>query len=162
MDTKLLGIYLNDHLAGSVTGVEMARRAAGANEGSELGRFLRSLVADIEADRDALRGLMDDLGVRPDPLKQAGAWTLEKVGRLKPNGQLTGRSPLSRLIELESLALGITGKLALWRALGAVAESEPALDGAALERLAERAREQQQQVEERRVAVSAEVFATNR
>lgn len=162
MDTKLLGIYLNDHLAGSVTGVEMARRAARANEGSDLGRFLRSLVADIEADRDALKGLMDDLGVRRDPLKQAGAWTLEKVGRLKPNGQLTGRSPLSRLIELESLALGITGKLALWRSLRAVAEGEPRLDGAALERLAERAREQQQQVEERRTAVSAEVFASDR
>ena len=46
--------------------------------------------------------------------KSAGAWTAEKFGRLKPNGQLTGYSPLSRLVELEGLKLGITGKLGLW------------------------------------------------
>ena len=40
-----------------------------------------------------------------------------RSGRLKPNGQLTGYSPLSRVVELEGLALGITGKLALWKAL---------------------------------------------
>lgn len=35
----------------------------------------------------------------------------EKLGRLKPNGQLHGYSPLSRVIELEGLYLGISGKL---------------------------------------------------
>ncbi len=159
MDTKLIGVYLNDHLAGSVTGVELARRAAGANEGTDLGRFLASLVAEIEADRDALMALMDELGVRRNPIKQAGGWAMEKLGRLKPNGQLRGHSPLSRLIEVEGLALGITGKLALWRALRAVAEHERALDREALDRLAERAKDQQQRVEERRLEAATAVFA---
>ena len=44
-------------------------------------------------------------------------WTGEKLGRLKLNGQLLGYSPLSRLIELEGLMLGIAGKLAMWIAL---------------------------------------------
>jgi hypothetical protein len=31
MDRKLLGIYLNDHLAGSTIGLELSRRARGSN-----------------------------------------------------------------------------------------------------------------------------------
>ena len=36
LSTDLLTIYLNDHLAGATAGVELARRAAGENKGSEL------------------------------------------------------------------------------------------------------------------------------
>ena len=60
---------------------------------------------------------MDRLGVRKDPLKPAAAWMAEKLGRLKLNGQLSGYSPLSRVVELEGLHIGITGKLELWKAL---------------------------------------------
>ena len=161
MNRKLLGIYLNDHLAGSVVGVELARRAAGENEHSELGGFLANLAKEIEADRGALMGLMDDLGVRKDPAKRAGAWAVEKAGRLKPNGQLRGYSPLSRLVELEGLALGVTGKLALWRSLRAMADEEPKLDGAALERLAERAKQQQIAVEEHRIEAARLAFKSH-
>ena len=38
------------------------------------------------------------------------AWSAEKFGRLKLNGQLSGYSPLSRLEELEILALVAEGK----------------------------------------------------
>jgi hypothetical protein len=49
--------------------------------------------------------------------KPAAAWTVEKLGRLKLNGQLTGYSPLSRMVEIEMLYIGITGKMRMWRAL---------------------------------------------
>ncbi len=54
---------------------------------------------------------MEKLQVKRDHLKVLAGWVAEKLGRLKPNGQLLGYSPLSRLVELEALALGITGKL---------------------------------------------------
>jgi hypothetical protein len=57
---------------------------------------------------------------------------------LKPNGQLRGYAPLSRLLELETLLAGINGKGALWRAL----EQIDAVETATLERLAGRARRQ--------------------
>ena len=44
---------------------------------------------------------MDDLGVG-SRAKDGAAWVAEKLGRLKTNGQLTGYSPLSRLVELEA------------------------------------------------------------
>ena len=114
---SLLATYLNDHLAGATAGAELARRAQSSNEGTPLGDLLADLAAEIDEDRDTLMRLMAELGVGPDRLKIAFAWAGEKVGRLKPNGRLIGYSPLSRLIELDMLYLGITGKLELWQAL---------------------------------------------
>lgn len=71
----------------------------------------------MEADRETLVAVMERLGIRRDPVKPLAAWVAEKLGRLKPNGQLTGYSPLSRMVELEMLLIGITGKTGMWRAL---------------------------------------------
>jgi hypothetical protein len=148
--SDLLAIYLNDHLAGSTVGVELARRARGSNADSELGAFLERLVAEIEEDRATLTAVMDAVGAGRDRLKVAGAWAGEKVGRLKLNGSLLGYSPLSRLVELEGLALGVTGKLALWRLLDALADPRlAAFDFAALEA---RAKRQQEELETHRLA----------
>ncbi|HEX2017168.1 MAG TPA: hypothetical protein VGN69_10765, partial [Solirubrobacteraceae bacterium] len=88
-------------------------------------------------------------------VKQLGGWGAEKLGRLKLNGQLVGYSPLSRLVELDGLVVGVTGKLALWRALESVAKSDPRLEQADLARLIERAERQLARVEERRLAAAA-------
>ena len=156
MNEKLRAIYLNDHLAGALAGHELARRAAGSNEGTELGTFLEGLAEEIGGERDALEGVMERLGVRPDPLKQSLAWGAEKVGRLKPNGQLLGYSPLSRLIELEGLHVGISGKLSLWQVLGATSASE--LDGVDMAGLERRARDQIAGLEPFRIAAAREAF----
>jgi hypothetical protein len=127
MDKGLLGIYLNDHLAGSTAGGELARRALGSNEGTSYAEPLERIAREVAEDRQALIDLMGRLGVRRDPLKQAGGYLAEKVGRLKPNGRLFSYSPLSRVVELEGLHLGVTGKRSLWRTLRHLAEDEPHL-----------------------------------
>ena len=161
MNRKLLEIYLQDHHAGSTTGIELVgKRARSSNQGTVYGDFLSRLADDIAADRRTLESIMDDLDVSSDRAKVAGAWVGEKLGRLKPNGQLTGYSPLSRLVELEGLALGVTGKLALWRALRLLADDEPALDPDRLERLAEQAEAaaQQEEIEEHRMRAARQAF----
>jgi hypothetical protein len=132
MADRLLAIYLQDHLAGATAGTELARRARGSNEETPLGEFLDVLAEEVEADRDALREIMDELGVRADPVKNALGWGAEKLGRLKPNGQFTGYSPLSRIVELEGLTVGVRGKQSLWENLRATFGEEVAgrnLDG---------------------------------
>jgi hypothetical protein len=156
--SKYLATYLNDHLAGSTSGVELVRRAARENEGSELGAFLASLASEIEQDRETLKEIMAALGVGEDRLKVAAGWLMEKLGRLKPNAQLTGYSPLSPLVELEGLALGITGKLAMWRALLQIAGAPP-LDAPRLQELAQRAERQAGDVERHRLEVARSALA---
>lgn len=116
--TDRLAIYLNDHLAGATVGVEMARRVLGSNKDDpEFGPALAELCAEIEADRETLKAVMDRVGAGQSRLKPAAAALGERLGRLKPNGQLLGYSPLSRLDELEVLQIGVAGKRRLWRAL---------------------------------------------
>jgi hypothetical protein len=151
-----IAIYLNDHLAGATVGVELARRARNTNKDNELGDFLRRLTREIEGDRQTLRSVMSELGVRVDRAKQAAAWGSEKIGRLKPNGQLVGYSPLSRVVELELLAIGVSGKRGMWRALQHVLEAP--LTSADLAFLIERADRQRTELEEYRLRAAAEAF----
>jgi hypothetical protein len=158
-----LKIYLEDHYAGATAGLELARRSAGANRGNPYGDVLARVADEIEADRDSLRAVMTELGVEPARLKVIGAWAGEKAGRLKLNGHLTGYSPQSRVIELEGLVLGVTGKRSLWAALRHVAPQEPRLKIEELELLIERAERQAAELEEQRLkAVSEAVAAADR
>jgi hypothetical protein len=155
-----LDIYLNDHLAGATLGVELSRRAAAATRGTELGEFSARLHEQICEDRDTLRKVMAALAVDASPLKPSGAWLLEKVGRLKLNGQIRGRSPLSDLVELEALEAGVSGKRALWQALESALADDPRLGAFGFEALVERADEQLRGLEAHRVACAPSALGT--
>jgi hypothetical protein len=152
-----LAIYLGDHYAASVGAVQLARRAARSNDGTRYGEVLAALAAEIDEDRQSLRLIMQRLGIRPDPAKAAVAWSAEKLGRLKLNGQLTGYSPLSRLEELEILSLGVEGKLALWRALAHGLDH--GIPQAELDALIKRAVSQRRRLERQRLAAAAEALS---
>jgi hypothetical protein len=154
----LLAIYLNDHLAGATAGRELARRAAASNRGCEHGPFLEDLAEQIDRDRDSLLGLMGELDVGVDRVKVLGGWAAEKVGRLKLNGRLLSYSPLSRLLELEGLALGVRGKLSLWLALDQLRADEPRLNKTELGELIARAEAQLDGLEQHRLLAAREAF----
>jgi hypothetical protein len=132
-----LAIYLQDHLAGATFGVELVERCRRNNEGTEFSETLRELSDEIRSDRGTLRRLMHALGAEPSRLKNSVAWVSEKAQRLKFNGRLGGYSPLARVEELESLAIGIAGKRALWELLEDVGSSVAGFDFAALREAAE-------------------------
>jgi hypothetical protein len=157
MQRKLLAIYLNDHLAGATVGVSLAARSAASNQRNEtFGAPLRELASEIREDRESLQGIMRELEIAADPVKRLLAWGAEKAGRLKLNGHLLSYSPLSRLDELEFLALGVTGKRALWRSLQLLTLAEPKLREEQLVQLIARAESQLERIETcRRLAVTA-------
>jgi hypothetical protein len=153
----LLGIYLNDHLAGATGGADLAKRLAGTeNEWS--GGALGRLAEEITEDRESLLAVMATLDVPVRRYKVAAAWAAEKAGRLKLNGHLLTRSPLSRLVELEAMRLGVEGKAAGWRTLLARAAVDTRLDSSHLEGLIERALKQGETVEHLRVRAAAEAI----
>lgn len=155
----LLAIYLNDHLAGATAGHELARRTAASNRSSPYGPYLDELAREIDADRRSLLRIMSTLNVRKDPLKICAAWGAEKVARLKPNGRLRSYSPLSRVVELEGLALGVRGKLGLWRSLQRLQPQLAGVDQAELTALCERAEAQLGRLEDLRLDAVSEAFS---
>jgi hypothetical protein len=70
---------------------------------------------------------------------------------------ITGYSPLSRLLELEMLHIGVTGKLEMWQALERTLGSR--LSQFDLPGVIERAESQRQVSERRRVDAAAQAFA---
>ncbi|WP_063794541.1 hypothetical protein [Kitasatospora sp. MBT63] len=157
--TDPLNIYLNDHLTGAFGGSALARRMAGTHPDPARASALRRLAQDVEQDRNDLVRIMNRLGV---PVRHYRTWlglAGERLGRLKPNGTLVRRSPLSDLIELETMRAGVEGKTALWRALRAIADRDPRLDPGELDRLTQRAHDQARLLNGWHDAVSAEVLA---
>jgi hypothetical protein len=101
---------------------------------------------------------MASLGVTVRAYKVGAAWIGEKAGRLKFNGSLIARSPLSDLEELEMLRLGVEGKAAGWRTLRARADTDARLDAVRLDELISRASSQADQLEELRVRAANRVL----
>jgi hypothetical protein len=89
----LLGIYLNDHLAGATGGLELARRVARSHRGPGAGAAVQRLAAEVAQDRAVLEDIMDALGIPVRGYKVYAAWIGEKATRLKLNGHLLARSP---------------------------------------------------------------------
>src|SRR5919108_1135396 len=58
VDSTRLRIFLQDHLAATTAGLELARRTRGSNEGTDYGEPLAWLADEIEADRGALAGFL--------------------------------------------------------------------------------------------------------
>ncbi|AUI64386.1 hypothetical protein [Amycolatopsis sp. BJA-103] len=157
-DTALLGIYLNDHLAGATAGTELAKRLAAAERGQRGEAVLSRLAEEVADDRAALLTCMAALEVPVRRYKTVAAWAGEKLGRLKPNGRLVSRSPLSAVEELELMRLGVEGKAAGWRTLRVRADADPRLDGGRLDDLIDRARRQIDELEDLRVHATAAAF----
>jgi hypothetical protein len=161
-EPDLIGIYLNDHLAGATLGTDLARRAAASAEGTAVAGDLRQFAAEVAQDRASLLQIMATLGMPVRRYKVYAAWIGEKAGRLKFNGRLASRSPLSGLEELEMLRLGVEGKAAGWRTLRALADQDSRLNPGQLDELIARAQRQSGFLEEARVRAAADVIMTHR
>ncbi len=144
----LLALYLQDHLAAATGGLELFRRAARSQLDPQRKTALARLTGEIAEDRKALTGLMERLGVERPPLRVAAGWVAEKVGRLKPNGTLLRRSPLSDVIELEAMRSGVAAKMDLWQLLQRLSTTDQRLQATDFERLLSRATSQHDELGE--------------
>jgi len=141
----MLHTYMRDHHAGAAAGVDLFRRVADAHEDGHIRDVVSRLGDQTEEDKAELERLMELVGTSPSLLKDLPARAAETVAKLKPNQRVAERSPLSDLLELEALTLAVTGKELGWKALLDI--GDPRLPRTTLERLAERAREQGEQLE---------------
>lgn len=142
MPNDALGVYLNDHLAGSVIALELLEQLQDDARGSQDAATLANLRTEIAADRQTLETLIHQLEIEFSQPRQALAWVTEKLGQVKLRVDDPSHGALRRLEALETVAIGLAGKRALWRALEAVAAGYPALYGMDFPLLLRRADEQ--------------------
>lgn len=154
----LLRIYLQDHAAAYTGLLELAKRALGPNAGTSFEQPLAELCDEIAADRELLADVMRRLGTGSDRVKDGAAWALEKAGRLKLNGRVREYSPLSRVVELEGLAMLLVGQRRMWETLAARAE-DARLTGVALAAMPGRIDAQLARVEELHARATELAFA---
>ncbi len=156
----LLVIYLNDHRALLAGERSLAERSAKANVGSDLGGVLQAVVDQNDADQVAVEHLLERVGGTPNPVKKIAALIGERFGRLKMNGQLSGYSPLSRVIEIEVLLASTSVRRAMWNAVAVSALDHDVTSDAALR--ADAADEQHTRLREHHVDAVSASFDTAR
>jgi len=155
---ELLAIYCNDHLAASTGGIELVQRMIGEHRGASYGPLLERLCQEFQQEQAALESAMQTLGIAVRPYKRLAVWIGEKVARLKPNGRLLSRSPLSELEEFEFLATAVRAKRQGFETLRVVAETDTRLDREKLDRLIQQAERQYEELIGTRREIAASVF----
>ena len=156
---KDLDSYLNDHLAGSISALELIAHWADVHKGEPLGSFFVETEREIKADQDTLRDVMRTLGVEESKVRQAGAWAAEKVGRARLMIAGDEQGSLGLVLTLEGLIMGVTGKKLMWRALAAA--KLPRLSSYNFEQLQRRAEQQIERIEAERIRTVSQAFAEN-
>jgi hypothetical protein len=148
-----LQTYLADHLAGAVHAIELLSDLRQNHSSSATGDLAGKLLPEIEADKEVLEDLAKRVDASPSTIKNALSWAAEKLSRVKL--RRGDEKDLGTFESLEYLALGIHGKLALWKALAVVAEQgDERLRGLDYNSLARRAREQHEAVETKRLELA--------
>ena len=158
MNSDSLNTYLNDHLAGSVTALEMIEHLAETCTDSQLQRFFTDLHTEITADQQVLQDLLKALELHEGAIRKAGAWVIEKIGRAKLGFDQDEGGGVEFLQALEALLLGITGKQLLWRSLAAASDELPQLRGPNYAELETRATTQRELVEAKRLLAARAAF----
>jgi len=117
MPNKHLATYLNDHLAGAATAIELLRHLLDVERDPDRRAQLQQISLDVEKDRLTLKQIMQAADVSESEPRKAAGWIAGKAAQIKLRLDDPDSGDLYRLQSLEALVLGIEGKFALWRAL---------------------------------------------
>nr|WP_246405727.1 hypothetical protein [Modestobacter versicolor] len=153
-----MAIYVNDHIASAAGGIELVTRMIGAHKGSSYEAGLRQLLDELRQEKTDLTATARSLGLPVRQYKQVAVWIAEKASRLKLNGHVLSRSPLSSLVEFEFLASAVRGKRSGFETLRIAAEVDPRIDKVLLDSLIDQANRQFEWATDVRREVAAQVF----
>jgi hypothetical protein len=157
--SDLLAIYLNDHAAASAGAAGLTHRIIKSRPADIDFTVFEPLAEELADDRTTLLELMGRVGVVRTRYKEVAGAAAERIGRLKLNGSLVHRSPLSSVVELEALSLAIAGTRTAWRTLRMLADTDSRLDAAQLDALIARADRQLDIVERLRRSAAQNALA---
>ncbi len=140
-----LEVYLTDHLAGATAGASLADMAAQEHRADEHGAFFGEIASEIKADFETLEKLIAELGVQKSATKTAAAEVGSKL--MAPKFVGGDDDELNAFITLETLYMGVEGKVSMWKALKTVEDAYPALGNYDLDDLIARGESQRERIE---------------
>jgi hypothetical protein len=149
--------YLNDHLGGAQIAIQLLKAMRDQHDDQRFREFASLLLPEIEADDLTLRSISEKVHASPGVAKQVGGWFLERASRLKLGH--TGSTNFEMFESLELLALGIQGKLSLWKALQAGSRLDSRLRDYNFVELISRAQQQHEKVEGQRLDLALVVLS---
>jgi hypothetical protein len=155
-----LHVYLNDHLAGATAGVDLVKSAAERHEG-DMGDFFAQLADEISADYNTLTSLIAQLNAQGSGVKEAMAKAGAEFAEDKFSGETIGHPTFGTFITLETLSIGVEGKLCMWKALRCVQGDITDLAGADIDGLIERAQSQRDRIEGKRLEIAGGALVTS-
>jgi hypothetical protein len=141
-----------------VAALELVERLRRLSQGTYREQLFLSLGQEIEDDQQIVKLLLRSVGGKESKVRKAAAWLTEKIGEAKLELDDSGNGQLRLLEGLETLGLGIQGKLGLWRVLSAVSSQDSEIGKLDLTRLERRARDQFERVEAERLLVARAAF----
>jgi hypothetical protein len=103
---------------------------------------------------------MSSLQISRGTVRQAAGWVSGRIAELKTRLDDRKGGDLQRLELLEAVSLGIEGKRSMWAALQSASTDDARLRGPDYARLMERAVEQRQEVEVRRLKAAADALGS--
>lgn len=156
-----LHVYLNDHLAGATAGVDLVKSAAERHDG-ELGEFFQQLSDEISGDYNTLTSLIDQLNAHGSGAKEALAKIGSEVSEAKFSGESIDDPEFGTFLTLETLSIGVEGKLCMWKALKVVEGEYAELGSFDIDTLIERAQSQRDRIEGRRLEVASAALSASK
>jgi hypothetical protein len=147
--------YLQDHWIASCGLASLFERSTRLFGDPEARTELADLASGVREDQAALQGILRDFDVPLAPIRTRLVSVAESVGRLKLNGSLFRRSPLSDLEELEALGAGVHAMKMGWLGLLKWTDVDNRLNPYQLELLVKRAEDHEARLDELRSTAAA-------
>ncbi|HUR84647.1 MAG TPA: hypothetical protein VMY78_04820 [Solirubrobacteraceae bacterium] len=139
--------------------MDLVTDAAERHDG-DLGEFFQQLAGEISADYNTLTTLMATMGARGSGVKEVLAKAGSEIAEPKFSGDTTNDPDFGTFLTLETLSIGVEGKLCMWKALKAVEDDHQELKSASIDKLVERAQSQRDRLEGKRLEFAPRALAS--
>jgi hypothetical protein len=157
VSTSDLATYLKDHDAGSEAALQILEHLE-KDHGGALAEMARTLRPQFEGERTQVHEILESLDDSVSASRRLFGWLSEKALQLKLKADDPDDGPLRVLETVEMLALGVHGKLGMWRALDANKSCTRVLQTVPFEKLIAQAEGQEMLIEAVRLNAAKEVI----
>jgi hypothetical protein len=155
---RSLGAYLHSHLIAAAAGERLFEQATKTWKDTPYGDSLARLTGEVGADKAALYGIAEGLGLAIPTYKKPFAWVGAHLASLGPLNPLHGKGGATGHLELEALVTAVTGKSLLWKTLVILSRTDPRIGQDKVAHLLDRATEQLRELENLLLETTAERF----